>query len=113
SSVFFKTEVRIRYLNWTGVQTCSLPYAADAQASGTHGSDAHGVYRYDDSAGETTQVIPPTGGGGHGGPPQGGDGRPRRVGIAIVIAALVLGLIGGIGGAAALRGVAGGDSFVS
>src|SRR5690625_4956819 len=72
--------------------------AADAQASGAHGSDAYGVYRYDDSVGETTQVIPPTG-GGHGGPPPGGDGRPRRVGIAIVIAALVLGLIGGIGGA--------------
>lgn len=84
--------------------------AADAQASGAHGSDAHGVYRYDDSVGETTQVIPPTGGGGHGRPPSGGDGRPRRVGIAIVIAALVLGLIGGIGGAAAFRGVAGGDS---
>src|SRR5690625_5091394 len=53
------------------------------------------------------------GGGAHGVAPAGGAGRPRRVGIAIAIAALVLGLSGGIGGASAFRGVAGGDSSVS
>lgn len=92
----------------SGAPQADAPQAdasTDAQETTTYGSDAHEVYRYDDAAGDST--IPPADGGG---PPRGGGGGARRGGSAIVIAALVLGLIGGVGGAAAFRGISGSDS---